>query len=127
MNSRNFICIICPNGCNIETIYENETIIKISGAKCKRGENYVKQEIINPKRTIATTVKIENAELPLCSVRLTKPVPKKDIFKVMEEINKVCLTAPVCIGKVVIHNVCGLDSDVIVTKDMGEIINKNSN
>lgn len=120
MNSRNFVCIICPNGCNIEAMYEDKDVIKISGAKCQRGEAYVKQEIINPKRTIATTVPIKNAELPLCSVRLTKPVPKKDIFKVMEEINKIHLVAPVCIGKVIIHNVCGLDSDVIVTKDMSE-------
>ena len=36
----------------------------------------------------------------------------------MKEITQVELQAPVHIGDVVIRNVCGLDSDVIVTKDM---------
>ncbi|MCF2667735.1 DUF1667 domain-containing protein [Faecalicatena contorta] len=75
----------------------------------------------DPRRTIATTVSISGAELPLCSVRLTKAIPKKEIFNVMKEIQKVRLTAPVRINQVVISNVCGLDSDVIVTKNMDAV------
>lgn len=39
----------------------------------------------------------------------------------MKEIQKVRLTAPVRINQVVISNVCGLDSDVIVTKNMDAV------
>jgi len=39
---------------------------------------------------------------------------------VMAEINKVTLAAPVHIGDVVIKNVLGLNSDVIVTKHIGK-------
>ena len=70
------------------------------------------------RRTIATTVRITGASLPLCSVRLNRAIPKKDIFRVMEEIDKVQLTAPVRIGQIAIENVCGLGADVIVTKNM---------
>ena len=80
---------------------------------------YVRQELIDPRRTISTSVRIKGAVLPLCSVRLTNAIPKKEIFRVMEEINKITLAAPVEIGQVVIKNVCGLESDVIVTKNMG--------
>lgn len=118
MNSRTFTCIICPNGCEIQVSYEGDKIHEISGNKCKKGLQYVEQELTDPRRTIASSVRIKGAELPLCSVRLTKPIPKKDIFSVMEKINQADLTAPVHIGDVVIKNVCGLDSDVIVTKDM---------
>ena len=93
-------------------------IFDIKGNKCKKGLQYVEQELTDPRRTIASSVRINGAELPLCSVRLTKPIPKKDIFSVMKEINQVELQAPVHIGDVIIHNVCGLESDVIVTKNM---------
>ena len=120
-NCRVFTCIVCPNGCTIETRSEPGKPIAVSGQKCKRGEEYVLQELTDPRRTIATTVPVDNAELPLCSVRLTKPIPKRDIFKVMDEIRKVRLSAPTRIDQVVIHNVCGLDSDVIVTKNLDAI------
>ena len=120
-NCRVFTCIVCPNGCTIETKSEPGKPIAVSGQKCKRGEEYVLQELTDPRRTIATTVPVDNAELPLCSVRLTKPIPKRDIFNVMDEIRKVRLTAPTRIDQVVIHNVCGLDSDVIVTKNLDAI------
>ena len=40
------------------------------------------------------------------------------IFTVMDEIRKVVLTAPVKAGTIALHNVCGLNSDVMVTKNM---------
>lgn len=124
MKNRTFTCIICPNGCTIDTEYEDngEVIVKkISGNKCKRGEEYVVQELVNPKRTIATSVKISNAELPLCSVRVTPAIPKRLIFAAMEQINQVHLEAPVRIGQVVIHDLLGTGSDVIVTKNLDRV------
>lgn len=117
-SERSFTCIICPNGCTITAQYDGAEVFSVSGNRCKRGEEYVRQELIDPRRTICSTVRIDGALLPLCSVRLTKPIPKKDIFRVMQEINKCRLTSPVHIGDVVIHNVCGFDSDVIVTKNL---------
>ena len=119
MNSRTFVCIVCPNGCTIEAKYEDDKIYSITGNKCKKGVDYVRQELIDPRRTISSSVRIEGAVLPLCSVRLTNAIPKKELFRVMEEINKITLAAPVEIGQVVIKNVRGLESDVIVTKNMG--------
>ncbi|MEN6417823.1 MAG: DUF1667 domain-containing protein [Clostridiaceae bacterium] len=115
---RAFTCIVCPNGCVIETQIEDGKLLSITGNKCKRGEEYVQQELTDPRRTIATTVPIANASLPLCSVRLNRPISKREIFRVMREIDGMRLTAPTHIGQIVLQNVCGLDSDVIVTKDM---------
>lgn len=117
-SKRIFTCIVCPNGCTIETSCENGVVKSVTGQKCKRGEEYVTQELIDPRRTIASTVRVNGAAWPLCSVRLNKAVPKKEIFRVMEEIRKVEITAPVHIGQVVISNVCGLGSDVIATKEL---------
>ena len=115
---RTFTCIICPNGCTVETEFDGTRILSVSGNRCKRGLEYVTQELTDPRRTIASSVTVENGTLPLCSVRLTAPVPKKEIFHVMEEIRKIHLTAPTHAGDVLIHNVCGYESDVIATKSI---------
>lgn len=114
---KEFTCIICPNGCEIEAeIMENGAIGEITGAGCAGGVNYVKQELTDPRRTISSSVLVKGGELPLVSVRLNKAIPKDRIFDVMAEIRKVTLTAPVQAGTVVIADVLGLGSDVIVTK-----------
>ena len=93
---KQFTCIVCPNGCEIEAEVENGQVISVTGHTCPRGEQYVRQELTAPRRTIA----------------------KDMIFPVMDEIRKVVLTAPVKAGTIVLHNVCGLDSDVMVTKNV---------
>ena len=121
IKERTFTCIVCPNGCVVETRSEDGRLLSLKGNKCKRGEEYVQQELTDPRRTIATTVPISGASLPLCSVRLNRPIPKREIFRVMREIDGVRLAAPVKIGQIVFENVCGLDSDVIVTKNMDAV------
>lgn len=113
-------CIICPNGCDMICETKETELISIEGNLCPKGVEYVKQELTNPQRTISTSVLVEGGELPLVSVRLTKPIPKKDIFRAMEEIKKIRLKAPVTEKTVVIHGILGTDSDVIATKTVAE-------
>ena len=92
--TRSFTCIICPNGCEITAEYEGDTVYAVQGAACPKGDAYVRQELTDPQRNIATSVLVEGGELPLASVRLSHPIPKKEIFRVMEVINTVRLQAP---------------------------------
>lgn len=117
---KRYTCIVCPNGCEIEAEIDHEKILSIAGAACKKGEEYVRQELTDPKRNIASSALVENGELPLVSVRLSSPIPKARIFEVMEEIKKVKLKAPVSAGQVVIPNVLGMGADVIATKSVEE-------
>ncbi|MDD3251291.1 MAG: DUF1667 domain-containing protein [Lachnospiraceae bacterium] len=113
---REFTCIICPNGCEIEAEIEDGKVRSLTGAACPKGEAYVRQELTDPQRNIATSVLVEGGELPLASVRLTNPIPKKEILNAMAEIRKASVKAPVVAGTVVIQNILGYESDVIVTK-----------
>lgn len=115
---KQFTCIVCPNGCEIEAEVENGQIVSVSGHTCPKGEQYVRQELTAPRRTIASSVLVRGGVLPLASVRLTTAIPKEMIFPVMDEIRRVVLDAPVQAGTVVLHHVCGLDSDVIATKNV---------
>jgi len=115
-------CIICPNGCSLEIETDSSgNFLSVSGELCPRGKGYAEQEVSDPRRTIATSVRLLGGELPLASVRLTKPVPKVRIFDIMKEIRSVKIWAPAVTGTVIIHNILGLESDVIVTKDVAEI------
>jgi CxxC motif-containing protein len=115
---KEYTCIICPNGCEITADIVAGKILSLEGATCNRGSEYVNQELTNPQRNIASSILLEGGELPLVSVRLTSPIPKNKIFDVMAVIKKAHLKAPVHAGQIAIKNVLGLDSDVIVTKNV---------
>lgn len=113
-----FTCIICPNGCEIEVELNNKEIINMEGASCKKGKEYINQELINPQRNIASSVKVIGGDLEIVSVRLNKSIPKDKIFEVMEEIKKVEVQAPVKIGDIIKHNILNLNVDLIATKNI---------
>ena len=113
---REFTCIVCPNGCEIEAEIKDGKISSVTGAACPRGEEYVQQELLDPQRNIATSVLVTGGVLPLASVRLTKPIPTKEIWNAMREIKKIRVQAPVTAGTRVISGILGFDSDVMVTK-----------
>lgn len=116
---RRFTCIMCPQGCEITAEGEKEHA-SITGNRCRRGETYVRQELVNPMRNIATSVSVTGGVLPLVSVRLTNPIPKSRIFDVVEEIHRIRCTAPVYEGEILLSDVLGLGSHVIATRTVEE-------
>ena len=114
MEERELICIVCPRGCRLHV----DKDLNVTGNFCPRGEIYGKQEVTNPTRMVTSTIRISNAELPLCPVRTKDPIPKSKIFDVMASINNTKITAPVHIGDVIIHDVCGTGVDIIAIRNM---------
>ena len=67
-----FLCVVCPNGCFIEAEYapgHPTTLLSNGGNRCVRGKDWVRQEIENPERTIATSVPVRGGDFLLASVR----------------------------------------------------------
>lgn len=116
MLTKTYTCILCPNGCEISVEYEGRELKACSGNLCKNGERYVRQELSDPRRTIASSVLVDGGELPLVSVRLTAPIPRDRIFDVMEKIRAMRVEAPVQAGTVLEADILGLGSDLIATK-----------
>lgn len=104
----------------MEAVITDGRVDSVSGAKCKRGIDYANQEILDPKRNIASSVKVNGGELPLVSVRLTGLIPKNRIFDAIEEIKKLEVDAPVKVGQILINNVFGLRVDLIATKNIAK-------
>ncbi|MBS6643700.1 MAG: DUF1667 domain-containing protein [Clostridiaceae bacterium] len=115
---KTFTCIMCPRGCEVEAECSDGRILSAEGNACPKGLDYVTRELTNPMRNIATSVLVEGGEMELASVRLSRPIPKAKIFEVMEQIKRVKVNAPVKIGQVIIPDVLGLGSDVIITKNV---------
>ena len=115
-----FTCIVCPVGCSLQVEEQDGKVLNISGNRCPKGHGYALQEMTAPVRNIATSIRIKGGELPLASVRLSAPIPKKDIFRGMEEIRKVTIHAPVHIGDVAVRHLLGTEVDVVVTKNVLE-------
>lgn len=113
---KEFTCIVCPNGCTISAEYDIISEIHTEGALCKRGEAYVRQELTDPRRTIASSVLVAGGVSDLVSVRLTAPIPLGSIREAMEQIRACRVQAPVRTGDVLISHILGTDSDVIATR-----------
>ncbi len=116
--TKKIICISCPQGCALEVTVEGKTVLKVDGEACKQGIDYAEHEITDPRRMIASTVRVKNGLHPLVSVYTKMPIPKNMIINVLKELRKVELTAPVEIGTIVIKNVFGTGIDVITSRDM---------
>ncbi|HAX50880.1 DUF1667 domain-containing protein [Muricomes intestini] len=111
-------CIMCPIGCDLEIEVTDKEIISITGNNCPKGRDYAWQEITNPMRNIATSLLVNGGDQPLVSIRLDQPIEKDKIFKVMSEIKKVQVNAPVKIGSVLIEDIASTGSNIIATKNV---------
>jgi len=113
---REFVCIICPNGCRIKVEYEGTNIKNIKGDECPKGKDYVKNEITNPLRVFTGSVLVESGDFFLVSVKTPVPIPKKYLKKVGEITRRIKVDAPIEIGKTVASNLLNENIDLIATR-----------
>lgn len=111
-------CITCPMSCHLQVEIEADTIIAVRGNTCPRGEAYARKELSHPERMLTTTVKIADAIHPLLPVITSKPVPKEQIFAIMDVCRTIQVFAPIAYGEIIIPNVCGLDVDILASRSM---------
>ncbi len=111
------ICIVCPVGCHL-TINKNEEGFKVEGNTCKRGEKYAIEEMTNPRRVITSTVKLQNSYLHLLPVKTEDTIPKDMIFEIMEELDKIEVSAPINVGDIIVENILDTGVNVISTKNI---------
>ncbi len=114
--AKEFICIVCPKGCHINVDGDN-----ITGYSCPRGLNYVKQEMVDPRRTLTSTMIVEGGNIRVCPVKSSDTLPKDKVIDVVKLIDKTTAHAPIKVGDVLIKNVLSLGVDIIATKDIDRI------
>ncbi len=108
---KNLICICCPQGCHLTVDEEND--FKVTGNTCKRGEQYGKQEIKDPQRTITSTVSVTGGKYVRCPVKTDKTISKSLMFEAMKTLNSLIIPAPVKLGQIIVKNVCGTGANFV--------------
>lgn len=112
---KELICTNCPIGCPLRVEYEDGKILSISGNTCKNGITFGTNEVLCPKRTITSIVRLSNRE-GMLPVKSASELPKDRIFEFMEIISSAVATAPVKSGDVIVENIGGTGIDVVATK-----------
>lgn len=119
MGKNEVICTVCPNGCHLKVDVEHD--YRVTGNGCPKGKAYGKAEFTNPTRVVTSTVKLkaagENEALDTrIPVKTSNPIPKTMIMDLMKIVDEIELTERPEIGTVLVRDVLGLDSNLIVTK-----------
>ncbi len=115
------ICTTCPKGCTLEVNRDGQTVVSVLNNGCKRGIDYASQEISDPRRMVASSVRVTGALHPLMPVHTSAPFPKPRIPELLKLLREVEITAPVKVDQVVIQNALGTGIDVMTSRTMEKI------
>lgn len=114
---KSLTCIECPKGCKITVDFDGDKIDSIKGFQCKKGEAYAREEIIDPKRILTSSVLTEGLGLKMLPVRTNKPIPKSKLMDAMGEIKKIRVSKPVNVGNVVCKDFLSAGIDLVATRN----------
>jgi CxxC motif-containing protein len=112
-------CVLCPIGCELEVERAAGDGLDVRGNQCDKGLDFAAEEILHPRRNLATSVPLAGTTSQMVSVRLTAPVPRDMIFPILAEIAKLRPESPVRRGQVLLPDVLGTGVDVIATRSQG--------
>lgn len=121
MERKELICIGCPLGCNLTVEMDGGQVVSVNGNTCKRGDDYARKELTDPRRIVTSTVPVVGGNLPVVSVKTASDIPKGKIRECLCALKGVTLTAPVQIGDVIVENVADTGVDVIATKSISVV------
>jgi CxxC motif-containing protein len=111
------ICVACPKGCRLEARREKGEIL-VTHEGCKRGREYAVSEITDPRRMVATTVRVEKGSHPLVPVYTTSPFPKDRITDLLKTLRQISVQSPVSVNQVILSDALGSGIDVIASRDL---------
>jgi len=114
-------CIVCPIGCKILVRTDGKRIENFDGSKCERGIDYAKNEALDPRRMLTTSVLVNGGKWPLVSVKSSQPIPKEKVFQVLKEIRKTKTKAPIKSGQKILKNVANTDINIVATKTVKKL------
>jgi len=114
------ICVTCPKGCTLRVKHEGKQVLEVLDG-CKRGEEYAICELQDPRRMVASTVRVDGGLHPLVPVYTQKAFPKHMIPELARALRTVELPAPVKINQVVLADALGTGIDVVASRDMPKV------
>ena len=119
--SEKVICVTCPKGCTLIVTRDGQTVIDVENG-CKRGHAYAQQELTDPRRMVASSVRLKGGLHPLLPVYTSAPFPKPRIPELLSLLRNVEVTTPVSLDQVVLENVLGTGINIHASREMKNIV-----
>jgi CxxC motif-containing protein len=123
---RRFVCIVCPRGCALEVELEAGTaegpgprLLPVRGAGCRRGEAYARGEILDPRRSLTSTIRAVGLCRRRLPVRTSGPIPLDRLLGAAAALDGLEAKKPVNCGDVLVKDFLGLGVDLIATDSLG--------
>jgi CxxC motif-containing protein len=114
------ICVVCPKGCTLWVTREGQNVLEVQNG-CKRGHEYAKQELVDPRRMVASSVRVKGGLHPLLPVYTSAPFPKPRIPELLSLLRKVEVAAPVALDQLILENVFETGINVHASREMQNI------
>ena len=111
------ICICCPLGCRVN-IERNGDDFTVTGNTCPRGRDYAISELTAPVRMVTSSVPVVGSIEKTVSVKTDKPIAKELIFKALETLKGVVVTAPIKEGDIIVSNVLNTGVNFVATREI---------
>ncbi|MBQ6489756.1 MAG: DUF1667 domain-containing protein [Solobacterium sp.] len=116
---KKMICIICPNGCELE-IDDTE---RVTGNLCPKGRQFALQELKDPRRSVSTTCRTVFPDLPVVPVRTEQEIPKHLMKDAVRAISEIVIDRHMRIGETVAENILNTGVNVILCTDRLKEVN----
>ena len=117
-------CTFCPKGCQVKIAADGQTV---TGNSCPRGEAFARQELIDPRRILTTTVRVraDGADgVRLLPVRSDRPVPLAEMQKLAELLREktFCLPADgIRRGDVLVSGLGSAGADILSERTVPDV------
>ena len=111
------ICICCPLGCRVN-IERNGDDFTVTGNTCPRGRDYAISELTAPVRMVTSSVPVVGSVEKTVSLKTDKPIAKELIFKALETLKGVVVTAPIKEGAIIVSNVLNTGVNFVATREI---------
>jgi CxxC motif-containing protein len=112
-----YTCIVCPRGCRLQVEHVDDHI-EVSGAGCRRGERFAREEVTDPRRNLTTTVQTTCEAVPRLPVRTDRPISKTLLLDASARLASVTVEPPVRRGEIIVRNIMGSGANVVVSADI---------
>lgn len=122
MNIINRKCKVCPIGCELKIIKdEQQSSYLVEGSKCNRGKEYGLNEVTQPSRMLTSRVLLKNGPMSRLPVKTNGIIPESLVDECMDIIKSTEITAPVEKEQIIIENILDTGIDVVAARKVNHL------
>lgn len=123
--TRSFVCVVCPRGCALEVELAPPaapglppSAARVRGNECRRGEEYARREVVDPRRSLTSTVRTADPAFPRLPVRSSGDIPLARLREAARALDGLVAPADAKVGQVLARDFLGLGVDILACDDM---------